>query len=142
MLSHASDEYLMKSAFTLLLGGIGAIAVLAPVWAQSTDASRPVVPQATLPQGQSVLLNTQPLEIGPGQTRHAISGLDTTTLNTVANSIQAHPSSSASEGEISPSLIPKDLFRTPSKLLSDTHPLETFQPPAPNQSFGINLNRL
>jgi len=127
----------MKSALTLFLGWMGAIAVLQPGFAEPVSSSSNVVSLQ-----QSSLLTTQPLEIEQIQTRHTQPGLDTTTLNSVANSIQANPAKSSDNGGIPSNLFPTDLFHTPSKVLSETHPLEAFQPPAPNRSFGINLNRL
>lgn len=131
-----STGRLMKSALILVLGSLGAIAMLHPVCAQSISAATGM--ESLSPSG---LLTTQPLEI---EQRHSqqLTGLDITTLNTVANSIQGNPAKQKSDDGIPSNLFPTDLFHTSSRVLSETHPLEVFQPPAPNRSFGINLNRL
>lgn len=124
----------MKYGLTLLLGGLGAIAVLPSVGAQTVSS-----PAGTVTLPQSSLLTTQPIEIQQVRSGQ-LSGLDATTLNSVANSIQAYPVKP--DGGMPNTIIPADLIHTPSRVLPETHPLETFQPPAPNRSVGINLNRL
>ncbi len=125
----------MKCVLIGLLGGLGAIAVLPSVGAQTVSS-----PTGMVTRPQSSLLTTQPIEIQQVRTGQ-LSGLDATTLNSVANSIQAYPVKPDGGGMPS-TIIPADLIHTPSRVLPETHPLETFQPPAPNRSVGINLNRL
>ena len=128
---------LIPSVFTILVGLAGAIAPLAPAFAQTPGS------QSGITQGQSELLITEPVAITQSVTKQKNASLDAQKLGNVANSIQAQPGKkNADDSVISDNLIPKDLFRVPSKPLSDSHPLEVFQPPAPNRSFGINLNRL
>lgn len=120
--------------FVIGFGFAGALVAVVPGWAQTMDEAI-----ARTPQPQSDLLLTQPASVN----RTAPTGdrINPTTLNTVANSIQANPSRSQ-EGGIPDNLIPKDLIHVPSKLFSDSHPLEQFQNVEPNRSVGINLNRL
>jgi hypothetical protein len=131
-----STGHPMKSALILVLGGLGAIALAQPTWAQSISTAHGMEPLAP-----SRLLTTQPLEIEQRQSQQ-LTGLDTTTLNSVANSIQGDPAKQNKKGVMPSTPFPADLFHAPSRVLEETHPLEVFQPPAPNRSFGINLNRL
>lgn len=122
----------MKRVLTLVISGLGAIALTAPVSAQAVNA-------------QSDRLGAAALSVDPTPTRKSATGLDSTTLNAVANSISTQVSpANANPGDrpIPDNLIPEGLIRTPSRILPETHPLEAFQPPAPNRSVGINLNRL
>lgn len=120
---------------SLLLGCAGMLVGLAPSFAQVGQ-----VPIA--PQSQSDLLTTQPLAIERSATTDR-SSFDQGRLSNVADSIQANPTKPQPQRQVIPdSLIPRDLIRTPVRILNDNHPLEDFLPPAPNQSFGINLNRL
>jgi hypothetical protein len=108
----------------------------------STSSALCQVPKTLSPDGQrqSDLLTTAPLGMPPAASSgQQNSALDAAQLNTLAKSINtASGQGSVSSGSVG-SLIPKDLFHTSSKLLSDTHPLEVFQPPASNPSFGVNL---
>lgn len=124
----------LQLGFAVGLGLAGATLAVAPGWAQSGEGAI-----AQTPQRQSELLLTQPASVN----RTAPTGdrLPSDTLNTVADSIQANPSR-PQEGGIPDNLVPKDLIHVPSKLFSDSHPLEQFQNMEPNRSVGINLNRL
>lgn len=129
----------MKRALFVGLGLAYAIAPVRPAFSQS-----PEVLSSTDHQKQSEFLMTYPLTIERSKSVNPSNILfDANKLSSVADSIQANPAIKASQNTpFSGSIIPKDLFHVPSKVLADTHPLEIFQPPAPNQSFGINLNRL
>lgn len=119
-------------ASTVLLSLVSTIAVVSPAFSQ-TPETFPVANAQT----QSALLVTQPAAIDePASMERVRSPWDANRLNNIANSIQAYPGAKGSD------ILSKDLFHAPSRVLSDDHPLEVFQPPAPNQSFGINLNRL
>ena len=115
------------------LGMAGVTLAVTPGWAQMMDGA-----MARTPHNQSELLLTQPASVN----RVVPTGdrLPPDTLDTVANSIQANPSR-PQEGGIPDNIIPKDLFHVPSKLFSDSHPLEQFQTVESNRSVGINLNR-
>lgn len=129
----------MKSAFAVLLGVMGAIVPIHAAFSQVPES-----PLLTEPQSQSLFLTTQPIALkGMTSVENTRSPWSTARLNSVANSIQSNPAAAETQDSVIPSnFIPKDLFHTPSRILSESHPLEVFQPPAPNQSFGINLNRL
>ena len=120
--------------FVIGLGFAGAAVAGAPGWAQTVDGAI-----ARTPQPQSDLLLTQPASVN--QPTPTGDRINPATLNTVANSIQANPAR-RQEGGIPTDLIPKDLIHVPSKLFSDSHPMEQFQNVEPNRSVGINLNRL
>lgn len=126
----------MKYLF-VVLGITGAIAPFTPSLAQTPQ----VEPRAGQQSGRSLLVT--PVELNqPESLKQTASPLTPNQLTNIANSIQAHPAQQKSENSVIPnSLIPRNLIRTPSKPLSDTHPLEMFQPPVPNRSFGINLNQ-
>ncbi len=120
--------------FGLGLGLTGVALVATPGWAQSMDGSI-----ARTPQNQSDLLLTQPASVN--RTTPSGDRINPATLSTVADSIQANPS--RNQGSAIPdNIIPKDLIHVPSKLFSDSHPMEQFQNVEPNRSVGINLNRL
>ncbi|MDX2243260.1 MAG: hypothetical protein NW224_21480 [Leptolyngbyaceae cyanobacterium bins.302] len=129
----------MKCASFVVLGLVSAIVPVTPALSQS-----PEMLSSAEPQNQSELLTTYPLTVERSKSVDQPSTVfDANKLSRIADSIQANPVTGESgSSPRSSSPIPKDLFHVPSKVLSDTHPLEMFQPPAPNQSFGINLNRL
>ncbi|MDX2230016.1 MAG: hypothetical protein NW220_10280 [Leptolyngbyaceae cyanobacterium bins.349] len=125
--------HIMKDVFAGLLTVCGFFSALPPAFGQVPE----MLPgSGPTPSGTLII---EPLErsrspqVGPD---HAT--LNANQLSAVANSIRANPNleptNSLGGG------IPKDLFRTPSQLLPDSHPLEVFQPPAPNRSFGVNLS--
>jgi hypothetical protein len=120
---------------SLPLGCGGMLACLTPSFAQ-VEQSLPIAPQS-----QSELLTTQPLAIERSTTTNR-SSFDQERLSNVADSIQANPTKPQLQRHIPDNLLPRDLIRTPGRILNNNHPLEDFLPPAPNQSFGINLNRL
>lgn len=120
--------------FVLGLGLTGVALAATPGWAQPMDETI-----ARTPQNQSDLLLTQPASVNRAETTG--DRINPATLNTVANSIQANPSRNQ-DSVIPDNIIPKDLIHVPSKLFSDSHPLEQFQNVEPNRSVGINLNRL
>lgn len=128
----------MKRLLIISVGLLGAIAPVAPVAAQIDVAS------FSTGQNQSQLLMTDPLT--PAQSKNRATNVNSTNvdrLNQVAKSIHAKSDAVSSEESALPNLpIPKDLFRTPSKLLPDSHPLEVFQTYKPDPSLGINFNGL
>lgn len=122
--------------FLLLLGAT--IASVSPAIAQVEET-----PLSPTIHKQTDSLLTEPLEVGQStsaKNRSSSPNLDR--LAQVANTFQARPASEPERSSTPTNLIPKDLIRTSSKLLSDSHPLEVFQSSTPNPSVGINLNKL
>uniref|UniRef100_A0A832H3U3 Porin n=1 Tax=Oscillatoriales cyanobacterium SpSt-402 TaxID=2282168 RepID=A0A832H3U3_9CYAN len=127
----------MKSGLNVLLVLATAIAPISPAIAQVEEA-----PLSTTVHKQTDSLLAEPLEIGQSPASSHRSALNPERLTNVAGSIQAKPGNNLEPAGIPSDLIPKDLIRTSSKPLSDSHPLEVFQGSAPNPSVGINLNKL
>lgn len=133
----------MKHLLVISVGLAGAIAPITPAFAQVGVAVPATHVQQQSGQAQSQLLITDPVSLAqPGEaTKSKDSPTSTDRLNQVANSIQVNPSKvNTGASPLSSIPIPRDLFRTPAKLLPDSHPLEVFQTHKPDPSLGINLN--
>ncbi|MBF2028259.1 MAG: hypothetical protein IGS48_16085 [Oscillatoriales cyanobacterium C42_A2020_001] len=128
----------MKYGLNVLLVLVATIAAVSPAIAQVEEA-----PLSSTVHKQTDSLLTEPLEVGQSQVAtNRSSSLNLDRLTKVAKTIQAKPASESEGSAIPSNLVPKDLIRTSSKPLSDSHPLDVFQSSTPNPSVGINLNKL
>ncbi|EKQ69762.1 hypothetical protein OsccyDRAFT_2407 [Leptolyngbyaceae cyanobacterium JSC-12] len=124
--------------YALWVLAVAMIAPLSPAIAQVAEE-----PISAAVQKQTDSFFAKPLEIGQSEASSSHhSSATRERLTSVANSIQAKPDNSSAQPSVSSDLIPRDLIRTSSKVLSDSHPLEVFQSSTPNRSVGINLNKL